>query len=119
LEGLLKAVERYQREVVMDPGTLAHVADISSRTWADLLPDSAWQWERLARGLHVLPPRLLHPFLLHFHEGRPLAEVARELGLHRVTVYRRLQKALVLLKTEMRGKDGPGDEEQGIEGPVQ
>ena len=101
LETHLHSLEVYQRELPFDPGRLESLAERVSWTWPDLLGDSPWFWEALFELMGALPDTLMRPFILHYYEGRSLPEVSRILRIHRVSVSRRLERAIVMLRREV------------------
>jgi DNA-directed RNA polymerase specialized sigma24 family protein len=105
LEAHLKSREGYQREICLDHEDLALVAEAVKTTWQDLLPDYPWLWGRIAPQLESLPAPLLKVFVLHFYEGKTIAEISRSLHIHRVTVNRRLRRALDIIKRGMARRD--------------
>ena len=98
LEAHLRSRERYQRELCLDPDDLALVAEAVNVSWSDLLPGTPWMWDRLRPFLDELPVPVLRVFLLHYYEGRTVAQIGRSLRISRVTVNRRLGRAVRLLK---------------------
>ncbi|HUT52542.1 MAG TPA: sigma factor-like helix-turn-helix DNA-binding protein [bacterium] len=98
LEAHLKSRETYQREICLEPGDLALVAEEVKVSWPDLLPDYPWMWDQLGPFLDALPVPALQVFVLHFHDGRTVGEISRSLNIHRATVNRRLGRAVRLLK---------------------
>jgi DNA-directed RNA polymerase specialized sigma24 family protein len=118
LERHLKEREGYQRELLTVPLELESrpgVTEAAGVSLADLQADSIPPWEALAQTLHVLPLDLLTPFLLYYYEGRSQSRIARERGLHRVTVHRWLAKATALIRAEARrqGLSLPEEREDG------
>jgi len=115
LERHLKERDGYQRELLTVPLELEPLAEAAGVSLADLQPDSIPPWEALAQTLHVLPLDLLTPFLLYYYEGRSQSRIARERGLHRVTVHRWLVKATALIRAEARrqGLSPPEEREEG------
>jgi DNA-directed RNA polymerase specialized sigma24 family protein len=106
LEAHLRKLEVYERETIFSPGVLELLANRVLFTWPDLFPDQTYLWDRLTAGLQVLPPELLHTFVLRHYEGLSVAELSRRQNLHRTTVRRRLRLGMGLITAEMR-KDGP------------
>ncbi len=101
LERHLRSLEGYQRELPLSSYKLCKVADMSGLTLADLQPENRWMWEDISEHVFKIPPRYMTPFLLHFYQEMTVAEVAKALKMHRITVHRLLIKALILLKREL------------------
>ena len=100
----LREEEHYQRERTYAPDVLEAVADRSGRSWPELVPESPWVWGLIGPCLIKLPAPVLSPFLLHYYDGMTVTEIARYLHIHRVTVNRRLRRAVAILKREMGGR---------------
>lgn len=100
LERHLHSEERYQRELPFDPRRLGPLANKADCTWVEMVSESSWLWDDLPPFLPALPPRILLPFLLHYYEGKSITEVARLLGIHRITVNRRIRRSVILLRQE-------------------
>lgn len=102
LERHLKHFEVYQRESLFSNEELAVLAERYHTTWADIIPDRPWIWDRIAPLLDQLPEGAIAPFVLHYYEGMRVSEIARLLGLHRVTVYRKLRRARETILREIK-----------------
>lgn len=101
LESHLHSNECYQREYPFDPKRLGPLAHKIDYTWVEMVLESSWLWEDLPPFLSSLPQHILLPFLLHYYEGKSISGVARMLGLHRITVNRRIKRSVILLREEM------------------
>lgn len=112
LERHLHAQHVYQKELPLDPDTLRKLAEHQTRSWPDLIADSPVVWEDLFELLSTLPSALVTPFLLHFHEGRGVNKLARELRLHRATLNRQLRLALTILQKEIAEKRKAAEREE-------
>jgi DNA-directed RNA polymerase specialized sigma24 family protein len=108
LEAHLRSREVYQREICLEPRDLALVAEAVGVTWSDLLPEGPWMWDRLSPHVNGLPGPLLRVFMLHFYEGRGVAEISRRLRISRATVNRRLGRAVRELRRMAREAPAPG-----------
>jgi len=109
LERHLQKLAGYQREYPMDPNRISRLAaELQARSdnplagWPDMVPDVPYVLDLVRPVLSELPPDLYAPFVLHFYEGMRVTEIARELGLHRATVNRRLKLSLEVVQRVVR-----------------
>lgn len=115
LEQDLARHETYQREKTFDPGTLNYLAQKAGLQWADLFPGHPSLWEQFAGYLGALPRELLDTFLMYYHQNMTVGDIAANMNISRVTVYRRLNRSRKIILHEKQKPRRP-ESRQGLRG---